>query len=272
MNRRPAHAALAATLILSGLALASPGHAATAASNLTHGASLVPAEFAANALGIGAGFVSGTPPRYESVRYRPRTRGGRYGRGPMYASPVQIHLGFFNPNATGADAFDAGFRAGPQVDPRLQLGIGVDWIHKASSESEVISESTGPGGTPITTRRQLSQSSSDLVPVMAFLQMGADDRMPVIPYFGIAGGYQVMFLSATDFTTRERFDATYGGWAWQAWGGAAIPLSGQARLLGEVFVNNGEASRDVEDIFGTTFHETVDLDGVGMRFGVSWGF
>ena len=77
----------------------------------------------------------------------------------------------------------------------MQLGVGVDWMHRSENSSDVISESPGPGGTTITTQRQLSQSSSNLFPMMAFVQVSADDKMPVIPYFGVAGGYQVLFLS-----------------------------------------------------------------------------
>ena len=68
------------------------------------------------------------------------------------------------------------------------------------------------------------------------------------------------------------FDGTFGGWAWQVWGGLAIPLSGQGRLTGEVFVNNGEAHRDVDGPPGITYRETVNLDGTGARFGVNFGF
>ena len=95
-------------------------------------------------------------------------------------------------------------------------------------------------------------------------------------WFGIAeiaGEYQVLFLSATDYRTGAGYEATFGGWGWQAWGGAALPLSGRSRLFGEVFFNSGEVGRDVDDpVGGVTYRESVDADGAGMRFGLSWGF
>ena len=280
MNRRPVWAALAAAVVLlPGLALASPTPAASEENPSVSGDTpTVPAQFAANALGMAADFLPGAQERYAQdrydVRYRPRERGYRsYARGPMYSSPVQFHLGFFDPSGSDmGNAFVGGFRAGPQVDPHVQLGVGVDWMHRSENSSDVISEAPGPGGTTITTRRQLSQSSSNLFPIMGYVQVNADDNLPVIPYFGIGGGYQVMFLSARDYLTGDKFDGTFGGWAWQAWGGAALPLSRDARLVGEVFVNNGEASRDTDGPDGITYHETVKLDGVGMRFGFDWGF
>jgi hypothetical protein len=111
------------------------------------------------------------------------------------------------------------------------------------------------------------------VPIQAFLQLNLGDGHSLVPYAGIAGGYQVLFLSATDFETGSEYDATFGGWGWQAWGGAALPLSSRARMFGEAFYNWAEVGRDVDDpAASVTYRELVDANGVGMRFGLSWGF
>ncbi len=211
--------------------------------------------------------------RLDAVRYRPRTRHRGYDRGPRGTSSSQIHAGFFDPEGSADNGFVLGLRGGPLVDPHVQIGLGADWTHRSENLTQIIGTTTGPGGTTIRVQRDLARSSSNLFPLMGFMQVMGDQKMSLIPYFGIAGGYEVLFLSGDDFTTGNSFDATYGGWAWQAWGGAAIPLSGRSRLVGEIFANRGDAHRDVEDaITGETFRETVDLDGVGMRFGLSWGF
>ena len=211
----------------------------------------------------------------EAVRYRPRSRSrySDYDRGPRNESLTQFHLGFYDPEGDAGNGFVAGMRAGPLVDPHIQIGGAIDWIHRSDSQSAVLGSQPGPGGTTIETRRELASSSSNLFPIMGFLQVQADQDLPFIPYFGVGGGYDVLFLSAQDFNTGDSFDATYGGWGWQAWGGAAIPLSGRSRLTGEIFVNGGEAHRDVDDpISGGVVRETVTLNGVGMRFGLNWGF
>lgn len=271
MNRRLLWAALAAAALLPGRALAAPAPAASDAIAFNADEPSVPQQFAANATAIVGGFLSGgQSPVAQDRYYRPRYR-ERYERRSMYSSPVQFHAGFFNPTDNTGTSFVGGFRAGPLVDPHIQLGVGVDWMHRSQNESELISEVPGPGGTTIETRQQLAQSSSNLFPITAFLQVSADDRMPVIPYFGVGGGYEVLFLSATDFQTGDKFDGTFGGWAWQAWGGAAIPLSRESRLVGEVFLNQGDVARDVDSPVGT-LHETVNVNGVGMRLGFNWGF
>ena len=212
-------------------------------------------------------------PRLESLRYRPRRHDREPHNGPRPETFSQIHLGFMDPDGRPDAGLVVGFRGGVAVDPHVQIGGNLDWRHKSDRQTEVISEGTGPGGEPIVVRRDLSRSSSDLFPLLGFLQLGGGSDLPVIPYFGLAGGYEVLFLSAKDFQTGQKFDGTFGGFGWQVWGGAALPLSGRARLTAEVFVNRAELSRDVDDpLSGQGFRETVDLDGTGMRFGVAWGF
>ncbi len=90
--------------------------------------------------------------------------------------------------------------------------------------------------------------------------------------FTVTGGV-ASAAGAEDFQTGQSFDATYDGFGWQLWGGAALPLSGRSRLVGEVFMNNADLEREVFDVVtGETIRETVSTDGVGARFGLSWGF
>jgi len=219
------------------------------------------------------------PPRggiLESIRYRPRRsyypheRRESYGYRPQGFS--QVHLGFFDPEGHPSTGILVGFRGGLAVDPHIQIGANLDWRHKGESDAIVVRQSVGPGGETITTKQDLERSSSDLIPLLAFLQVSAGD-LGVIPYFGVAGGYEALFLSARNFQTGEKFDGTFDGFGWQAWGGAALPLSSNARLNAEVFVNGAELGRDVDDpSTGQTLRETVDMDGAGMRFGLAWGF
>jgi hypothetical protein len=217
-------------------------------------------------------FIAG--PRLETVRYRPRRYSSRSSRGPSAGSLSQIHAGFFDPDNGSASGLLLGFRGGPQFDGRVAVGGGVDWRFKEERDSEIISEEPLPGGGTREVRRELSRSSTHWFPMMAHLQVSpTGEELGVIPYFGVAGGYQVLFISAEDFQTGEDFEGTFGGWGWQVYGGVGVPLSGRTRLTGELFLNDAEVSRDVDDLLtGQTFHETVDLDGVGMRFGMSWGF
>lgn len=217
-----------------------------------------------------AGALAST--RYD-VRYRPRRSSSWSRRAPDASSVSQIHMGWYDQDGDLKPQFLAGIRGGPMLNPNFQLGAGIDWAHKSSTTSTITRRTIGPGGVPIDVREDLGEVSTHFVPIYGFAQIQADDDMPVIPYFGGSLGYQLMFLHADDFATSTTFDATFGGWGWQAWAGAGIPLSGRTRLTGEIYVNGGELSRDVDDVLsGATIRETVDADGMGARFGVAWGF
>lgn len=262
------------TLASSILALAAG--AASAADRAPHGASslvLLPAAFEVSAAAIvpagGISVHSGT--RYEAIRHRPRSRGAR-SRATAVESPAQFHLGFLDPEGGGSGSFVAGMRGGPQLDPHIQIGGAFDWVHRSEDETVVAGDPYRQGNSVITPTRVLSRASSNLFPFHLFMQVSGDGDLPVIPFGGISGGYQLLLLSADDFATQTSYDATFGGWGWQAWLGAAIPLSGRSRISGEVYVNQGNPEREVHDLNGFAFRERVNVDGGGMRFGLQWGF
>ena len=216
------------------------------------------------------------PSRVEiaGVHYRPRSRSGYFRqRQPESSGVSQIHMGFFDPDGDQSSRFDIGVRGGPMLDQNVQLGLGVDWVHKGENVSSVSSTTIGPGGVPIEVKQDIARASVNMFPIMGFIQLSGPDDMGIIPYFGAGGGYQVLLLSGDDFTTGQSFEGTFSGWGWQLWGGAGVPLGGRTRLNGEVFVNGAELGRDATDPnTGQTVHETVNGDGMGMRFGLAWGF
>lgn len=210
---------------------------------------------------------SGT--RNDAIRYRRR---GSYARPAMVETPMQLHLGYFDPHVGLGNSFLVGFRGGPMVDPHVQVGVSFDWMHRGNDETVVAGDPYSQGGTIVTPTRVLARASTDLLPMQAFIQVTGDENMSLIPYGGIGGGYHVLFLSADDFSTGTSYDATFGGWGWQAWAGLGIPLSGRARLNGEFYVNQSEPEREVRDEFGFAYRERVDGDGVGIRGGIQWGW
>jgi len=213
------------------------------------------------------------PPTY-ATRWRPRTpRDPHHGSvGPRPESFSQIHMGFMDPDGPQDSDFLIGFRGGVAVERPLQIGAQVDWHHRGNTASTVVSQGPGPGGTVIVTHSELARSTSDLVPIFGFLQINAGDR-PVIPYFGGGAGFEILHLSASNFQTGEQFEGTFSGFGWQLWGGVAIPFTGRARVNSEVFINGADLSRDVVDpSSGQVYRETVNMDGVGARFGLAWGF
>jgi hypothetical protein len=213
--------------------------------------------------------------RYDYARYRPRRRyNPRYeDRQSRSESYTQIHGGFFDPDGDPSSEVLGGVRLAAMVDPHVAIGGQVDWSHRGETDATVISTTPAPGGgPPIEVVQELGRSTADLVPMMGFLQFSGDQGMGLVPYVGIGGGYELLFLSADDVLTGTSYDATFGGWGWQAWAGLAVPLSPRARLTAEIFRNGAELQRDVNDPVYGTIREKVDVDGTGARFGIAFGF
>jgi len=194
--------------------------------------------------------------------------------GSVMPVTTQLHAGFFDPTDGFSSGFVGGFRAGPQVDPHVQVGMAMDWWHKSQSTTMRLGDVGLPGGG--TEELVLSKVDANLMPILAFVQVRGDENLPIIPYAGVGAGYEWLFLYAYDGWTGGYFDQTFGGFAWQAWGGIGIPLDGRTRLVGEVFYNGSEVGSDVEVYvpgFGyAVVRDEIWMNGVGMRFGVSWGF
>lgn len=258
---------------------ASSGATTSAAETPTTTAAFTPSEFTLPVVAPEAGAPvleerRGPVDRiWESVRYWPRSRPRYrdYGNNGSNGVVSQVHAGFFDPTGDLGTGFLAGFRLGALVDPHVQIGAAADWWHR--SEDQTIDVSGGPGPGGIDTQRQivLSSSSANLFPLMGYVQVGGDASMQVIPYVGAGAGYEWLDLNG-DNPDGSSFDATYGGFGWQAWGGVAVPMSSQARFSAEVFGNGAELGRDVEDPTFGAVREIVKMNGVGMRFGLSWGF
>jgi hypothetical protein len=211
--------------------------------------------------------------RYESSRYRPRRGGYRNGSFWRGHGVSQVHAGFLDPEGPNDAGFLAGFRGGQRIDDTFEIGLGLDWRNKSGRATELLRETVGPGGERIIVQREVSSYSSNLFPGLLYMQLSGPSHLTLVPYVGAAASWQVLFLEARDFSTGESFDATFDGFGWQAWGGLALPLSGRSRLVGEVFMNQADLHRDVFDpTIGSDIRETVSADGVGARFGMSWGF
>jgi hypothetical protein len=221
--------------------------------------------------GYGRGYWA---PRNGYIHYRPRTYSSSapVSHGPATPVPMSLLGGYFQPDAGGNNSFDFALRGGPLLDPHVQLGGMAEWVHRSQDQTTLAGAPYQQGGTTITPTRVLSSASSDLVPMLAFLQIGGGSDMVLSPFAGIAGGYELMFISASDYATNTSYNATFGGWGWQAWAGLGLSLSRQMKITGEVFMNESTPTRNVTALDGTSYREDVNAKGTGARFGLQWGF
>lgn len=222
------------------------------------------------------GFEAASTPSDLAIGYYPRYHRPRYrennDRRNSMGATSQIHAGFFDPTGDLTTGLDVGFRGGPNIDPHIQVGLAVDWWHK-SEDNTISLGSEERNGVPVGREVVLSSAQANLFPILAYLQVSGDQSMQIIPYVGAGVGYEALFLSGTD-TTGASFDQTFGGFGWQGWAGLGVPLSGSSRLNAEVFGNWSQVGRDIDDPLSPTgtAREIIKMDGVGARFGLSWGF
>src|SRR5262245_33667223 len=207
---------------------------------------------AALLIGASATFAETTlkpsPLMLAAVRYQPAQQ-QRFDT-PVNDRPIvsQLHGGYFNGSANNTEPFIVGLRAGPLVDKRLQIGIAVDWVHQTKNLANLLNTSQGPGGITVSTKQDTARALFNLVPIMGFVQASGWGALGIIvPYIGASGGYEVLVLSADNFVNGNSFEANFGGWGYQLWAGAGIPLGSRTRLSGEVFLNEAELAKTVTD-------------------------
>jgi len=220
---------------------------------------------------------AGYPPdfRNDAIGRYPRVQPYRPYAQPQPTRPrgfLMLNAGVFDPEENVAEHTTFGFRAGQAYD-LLSVGVAADWAHKSFDEEIVIAQTVDPTGHVVTQAVQTMHTSSHLVPMLVFMQITAPQTLPIRPYFGVGGGYELLFLSSHDYINNVDYDANFGGWGWQAWGGASLKLGPRSALIGEIFANNATVSRDVGSFSsGQPIRESVNANGVGARFGIQFGY
>jgi hypothetical protein len=208
----------------------------------------------------------------DAVRYTPMQQQQFDNPGRDRPIVSQLHGGYFDASANNTNPFIVGLRAGPMVDKRLQVGLMLDWVHQTKNLANVLSTTQAPGSITVSTQQDTARALLNLVPIMAFAQASGFGLLGIVPYIGAAGGYEVLVLSADNFVNGKSFEANFGGWGYQVYAGAGLPLGGRTRLNGELFVNEASLSKTVTDANGVSAKQVVDLNGVGFRLGLAWGY
>ena len=183
------------------------------------------------------------------------------------ANSIHLQGGLFVPIEVNATSPTLGLRMGRRLGSHLQGGLLVDWTFERKNLEQPVNGLPGLQPNLI-----LARADGQLVPVMAFLQVNLTEVRFLVPYAGIAAGYEWLMLKVNDYRTDEKAKATYTNWAWQSWGGLGIRLDRGLRVDAELFYNGGSLERDVTDSNGLSLHEAVDVNGVGARLGLDMLF
>jgi hypothetical protein len=192
---------------------------------------------------------------YQANMHEPRTHTGA----------IHLHGGVWAPiDATVTNAM-LGLRIGANLGEPVLLGVLTGWTYHTKSLYDTVA--SGPPG--LSPRTVLATGKAHLIPAMAFLQVTLTQKLPIVPYAGIAAGYEWLHLAAKDYRTDADTSLTYANWAWEWYAGAGLKLSQSVRVDGEVYYNGAALVRDVAGANNRTFKESVDMNGAGARIGLN---
>jgi len=186
-------------------------------------------------------------------------------------SVIKIKIGTFNPRDAKA-GFIGGISTGRQVDERVDFGIGADlFIRRFTEETEVSVDTSLEQTNPQIVQTNLAYSMYGL-PIMVHIDVRILPDAAVIPYVGLAGGYELLFSREANYLEDKKDNRLYGGFGWQAMIGAEYPFGSSSAILGEIMYNGCTLSRSQgSSEAGFPLHEELDFSGLGFRLGFRLG-
>jgi hypothetical protein len=181
------------------------------------------------------------------------------------ANSIHLYGGLFEPIAVNAPSPMLGVRLGRRLGAHLQGGLLIDWTFERKNVEQPVNGL--PGLQP---KLILARADGQLVPMMAFFEVNLTEKRFLVPYAGIASGYEWLFLKANDYVTGETASATYANFAWQCWGGMGMRLDQGLRVDFELYYNGGSLERDAPG--STGLREAVRVNGAGARVGLDMSY
>ena len=214
---------------------------------------------------------------YASSSQRPirRRRAGSYyrddyGHHPAYFA--NLGVGSFDPTSQPGRGFYFNGAVGSEMNDAMDLGLSVQWYHRSTGGSQVISEFQDPAGNTGQRVIETSDVTTDLVPVMGFLRVRIPVTGAVQPYVGAGLGWEWLTVDGTD-DQGFAFSDDYDGVGAQFFGGANVAVAPNASLYGEAIWNASTVSAEFYDSFyNGTVRDEIDMDGLGLHAGLRFRF
>jgi opacity protein-like surface antigen len=192
---------------------------------------------------------------YMANMHEPRTHTGA----------IHLHGGVWAPIDASVTNAMLGMRIGVNLGEPVLFGVLTGWTYHTKSLYDTVA--SGPPG--LSPRTVLATGTAHLIPAMVFLQVTLTQKLPIVPYAGIAAGYEWLHLAAKDYRTDADTSLTYANLAWEWYAGVGLKLSRSVRVDGEVYYNGASLTRDVPGVNNRTLKEAVDMDGAGARIGLN---
>jgi opacity protein-like surface antigen len=213
------------------------------------------------------------PVRHRRPRYRDRDRDRDYYRDssqPRYYGT--LGAGNFDPDDQPGNGLWVNGELGTEVGDALDLGVRMNWYHRESGASQVVSDFTDPAGNVGHLVVETSSVETNLIPLMAIARF----RFPVTsefqPYVGGGVGWEWLTVDGTDVDGFD-FQDDYDGFGAQLFGGLNLGVSPNMGLYGEALWNKSTVSTKFFDpTLGGTVKNEIDVDGLAFHGGLRFRF
>lgn len=180
--------------------------------------------------------------------------------------------GIFDADGVTEDDFVLGLKITGRVGNGMHMGISTDWQYHEVTYVERVDQYSGPGGAPVEVTVTSHEVESHLIPMMAVFEWRPRFG-PIQPFIGSGLGYEILVVETLDYRTGYEYQDDFGGFGWQPYGGVAFTFGRAFQLVTEVYGNLSTVERTVRDYqTGYLAEQQVDVDGIGLRAGLAFGF
>ena len=210
------------------------------------------------------------------VRHRPRyhDRDRDYDDRDRYEPHYYAALGGgnFDPDNQPGNGFWGNAEIGSEAGQALDLGVRVNWYHRASDRSEVISEFTDPAGNVGQRVVVRNNVETNVIPAMAIARVRFPMSKDFQPYVGGGVGWEWLTVDGTDdagFTFQDDYD----GFGAQLFGGLNVGVAPNMGLYGEALWNKSTVKATFYDpTVGGDVQDEINLDGLAFHGGLRFRF
>lgn len=210
-------------------------------------------------------------PIYRRRPYRDRYR-DRYDDNDQPRYFGAFGAGTFDPDDQPGNGLWLNGELGSEVGDALDLGVRVNWYHRQSDNSQVVSTYTDEAGNVHERVLDTNNIETNLVPLMAILRVRFPVSRDFQPYVGGGIGWEWLTVSGTDSTGFD-FQDDYDGFGGQVFAGLNVGVSPTLNLYGEALWNKSTVSARFFDPFvGATIKDEIDMDGLGLHGGLRFSF
>jgi hypothetical protein len=182
-----------------------------------------------------------------------------------HTGAIHLHGGVWAPIDASVTNAMLGMRIGANMGEPVLFGLLSGWTYHTKSLYDTVA--SGPPG--LSPRTVLATGTAHLIPAMVFLQVTLTQKHAIVPYAGIAAGYEWLYLTVKDYRTASDTTLTYANVAWEWYAGMGLKLSPSVRVDGEVYYNAAALTRNVYGVNNRILKEAVDMNGAGVRIGLN---